>query len=544
MGRIVIVSASLGAGHDGAARALAHRLRAAGHEVSGHDFLDLLPGRLGAVLRAAYRRQLAVAPNSWEWLLTRLERRRCAALVIGLAMIAGPGLRRIAVGADAVVCTYPLAGQVAAWLRRRRLAAPVCVYPTDPAVHPLWIARGADLYLAAHPGIARQVGALGGGRVVVVAPAVRPEFRPPVDAAERARARARFGLPADDVVALVMSGAWGVGDLAGSARDVAAVGTAVPVVVCGENTALRRRLSDLPGVVLGWVADLPELMRACDVVVLNSGGTTFFEAQAAGLPVVHYRCLPGHARTNAALLARAGLARWAADRTELAAALSRTGRLDAPTGHRPCPTTVISALLDRPASTEPPRARGFCRPVIGSAPAKPGRAGGVRQLPTVGSVPVRSPRPRVPRRPPVIGAESSEWSRPRGLRWSVAAGLSPVGPPRARVLRRPVAVGPALARPSRAGGLRWSTPVESVPVGPPRVRAPRWPVVAGLVAALLWTFTGGAGVAVAHGIDVARVRADRACVLVENRVDRAIDPIAARRPAPGRKPLSTKGSSS
>ena len=46
-GRVVVVSASVGGGHDGATRELANRLRAAGRSVELIDALDLLPGRLG-----------------------------------------------------------------------------------------------------------------------------------------------------------------------------------------------------------------------------------------------------------------------------------------------------------------------------------------------------------------------------------------------------------------------------------------------------------------------------------------------------------------
>src|SRR2546430_697337 len=68
MTRIVIVSARVGAGHDGAAYALADRLT--GHDVEVLDFLDFLPGALGRRLRDFYHRQLEVLPRSWDWTLT------------------------------------------------------------------------------------------------------------------------------------------------------------------------------------------------------------------------------------------------------------------------------------------------------------------------------------------------------------------------------------------------------------------------------------------------------------------------------------------
>jgi UDP-N-acetylglucosamine:LPS N-acetylglucosamine transferase len=360
VGRIAIVSASLGAGHDGAAHEIGRRLADHGHEVTCHDFLDLLPLGIGRRVREAYRRQLDIAPGSWEWLLKTLQRRRTmSALTVWLAASSSRAMRRVfGPDVDAVVCTYPLAAQVAMRMRRRgQLKASVVTYLTDPSVHPLWMADGTDLYLAAHPEIATQVRLLGGERVAVVAPAVRPAFRPPADPAERAAARARFGLPENEILALVVSGSWAVGEIEQSAREVAASGVVTPVVVCGENTALRERLRDLtPGVVLGWVDDMPNLLRACDIVVLNSGGLTFFEAHATGLPVLTYRCLVGHGRTNALSLEHAGLAKWLHDKDELGRALAQfaANRAEPRPVQQPievgtaCPSVAITGLVRQP----------------------------------------------------------------------------------------------------------------------------------------------------------------------------------------------------
>lgn len=329
MGRIAVVSASIGAGHDGAAEELSRRLRAVGYAVDRYDLMNLLPFGLGRALRSAYHCQLDYAPSSWQWLLDVLARWPAArVLAVWLCGLATRAIRR-AVGedAEAVLSTYPLAGQILARLRRQgRLDVPVVTYLTDPSVHPLWVARGTDLYLAAHEETADEARSLGADHVSVVAPAVRPEFRPPRSAAERAAERLKWGLPGGPKLAAVLSGSWGVGEIDIAAREIAASGKAVPIVVCGKNSDLRERLHDLqPGVALGWVDDMPSLLRACDLVVLNSGGLGFLEAHASGLPVLSYRCLAGHGRANAATLAAAGLARWVDTPTELEEALAATG---------------------------------------------------------------------------------------------------------------------------------------------------------------------------------------------------------------------------
>jgi UDP-N-acetylglucosamine:LPS N-acetylglucosamine transferase len=186
------------------------------------------------------------------------------------------------------------------------------------------VAPGVDAHLALHPVPAGQATALGARGTVVTGPAVGPSFRPRRDDAERLAGRLAFGLPVDSPVALVVAGSWGVGSVDRSARDIAATGLAVPVVVCGSNDALRRRLADDGRTIgLGWVDDMPTLIRACDLVVQNAGGLTSLEALTSGLPVVTYRSLPGHGRTNAAALDEAGWADWVRRRRDLTGALNR-----------------------------------------------------------------------------------------------------------------------------------------------------------------------------------------------------------------------------
>jgi UDP-N-acetylglucosamine:LPS N-acetylglucosamine transferase len=347
--RVVIVSAGVGAGHDGAARELACRLTDHGHAVDIHDFLDMLPGSLGRALGAAYLRQLQAAPRTWDMLLKALQMSRpFAALVCLLFSVAGPRLRRVIESADLVVSTHPLPSQTLSRLKRKgRAKMPVVTYLTDMSVHRLWVAPNVDLHIALHEVAAEQARRLGARRIVVTGPAVGPAFRPAANAAERRCAREKFGLPAEGRLALVVAGSWGVGDIADTARDIAEIGVATPVVLCGTNETLRRRLAEHGAVVaLGWIDDMPTLMRACDVVVQNAGGLSSLEALATGLPVITYRCLAGHGRTNAAALENAGLVPWIRDGEGLAEALTAE-----PAGARLsplCPSVALDAEMSQP----------------------------------------------------------------------------------------------------------------------------------------------------------------------------------------------------
>ncbi|WP_280714518.1 glycosyltransferase [Kitasatospora sp. MAP5-34] len=322
-----MVSASVGAGHDGAARELARRLEEAGYEVDRHDFLDLLPPGCGRLLRGSYALELRVAPWAWGTMLRALEQHRGFGGLVGrLAGRAAARRTRAAIGPDtaAVVSTYPLASQALGQLRRNGgLSIPAVTFLTDMSVHPLWVADGIDLHLALHPVASNQAGRHGAREVMSCGPLVGPEFRPALSETERRDERVRLGLPTDRPLALVVAGSWGVGEVEETAREIAASGLAVPVTVCGHNTVLRGRLlKSAVGVPLGWVDDMPALLRTADVVVQNAGGLTSLEAMASGVPVVSYRCLPGHGVTNAEALDEAGLAVWIRDLAELAPALT------------------------------------------------------------------------------------------------------------------------------------------------------------------------------------------------------------------------------
>jgi UDP-N-acetylglucosamine:LPS N-acetylglucosamine transferase len=115
----------------------------------------------------------------------------------------------------------------------------------------------------------------------------------------------------------------GLGDVEGTVEAVLAGGAAVPLVVCGRNEGLRRKLAGRLGPrALGWRDDVPDLMAASDVLVTNAGGLSFTEALVIGLPAVSFAVLPGHGEANAQVLDAAGLAPWARTEEELAEALT------------------------------------------------------------------------------------------------------------------------------------------------------------------------------------------------------------------------------
>jgi processive 1,2-diacylglycerol beta-glucosyltransferase len=329
--RVLVISASMGAGHDGAARELAARLRATGHHAEVRDFLDSGPLRIGAALRSGYEFELKHLPGAYEatyrlwyrvpwlcplvaWLVTALTRRKVLRWV-----------RESAAGV--VVSTYPLATLCLGRLRAtRRLGIPAVNFITDFGVHPLWVHRGIDLNLAVHQGPAEMAARRTGRPSVACGPVVSEAFDPDL-LPDRTRARSGLGLAPTAQAVLVVAGSWGVGGLGATWHAITSDGRFTPVVVCGRDERLRRDVTALAersegdSIILGWTEDMPALMAGCDALVENAGGLTSLEAMRAGLPVVSFQPIAGHGRENTARMAAAGVSRLATDAHDLIDAL-------------------------------------------------------------------------------------------------------------------------------------------------------------------------------------------------------------------------------
>ena len=93
------------------------------------------------------------------------------------------------------------------------------------------------------------------------------------------------------------------------------------VVICGRNEKLRRRLYELeastPMLILGFVDYLPELMRACDLVVTKAGPGAIAEALATGLPLVITGFLPGQESPNVDFVVESGIGSFAPKESDL-----------------------------------------------------------------------------------------------------------------------------------------------------------------------------------------------------------------------------------
>ncbi|MEE1788359.1 hypothetical protein PUR71_36495 [Streptomyces sp. SP17BM10] len=301
MPHALLISGSLGQGHDVMARACADTLRERGWSTGTVDAMALLGERSGAAGEAVFRRLLDL-PGVYD--AFHFSALRPGARIALLADAAArsrlvPALRELTARQrpDLVVSVFATATSAVNRLPGRDFKH--FVFCTDVTPHRLWVQEGTDLFL-----VTSEVAACAVRRhrpdadiAVLPAPLRGPFYRPP----GRAEARAELGVPPDARCVLLMSGSWGLGPLARTAVRLAAAGPHV-LAVAGRNAELERRLRRAAAREprlhpFGYTERIPALMAAADLVVTSSGDTCS-EARALGRRMLLLDVVQGHGRDN------------------------------------------------------------------------------------------------------------------------------------------------------------------------------------------------------------------------------------------------------
>jgi 1,2-diacylglycerol 3-beta-galactosyltransferase len=217
---------------------------------------------------------------------------------------------------DLIVSVHPLA--TAPVLRALGAVRPpfITVVTDLVTTHAFWYHRRADLCIVptqAAAGRAFKFG-LKPEQVSVVGLPVADRFC--IAGGDQRELRHKLGWPLDVPVILLVGGGDGMGPLKRTALTIASSGMkAALVVIAGRNKSLKENLEaqrwQIPTFVYGFVREMPDFMRAADILVTKAGPGTISEALIAGLPMVLYSRLPGQEDGNVEYVVSEGVGVWA-----------------------------------------------------------------------------------------------------------------------------------------------------------------------------------------------------------------------------------------
>ena len=326
--RLLILSASVGAGHMRAAQAVELALRELAPPdatIKNVDVLTLTNAAFRKIYGEAYLDLVNKAPHVLGFFYDHMDKPRkpddkrdaLRGLVEKLNMsdlcdlLECKGERPW----DVVVNTHFLPASIMASMRKKRkLKTPQMTVTTDFETHRLWVNPPCDHYTTAtdegaaylhHWGVPAET-------ISVTGIPIHPVFAAPKD---RAQCQQRQGIDGKRPVVLQLAGGFGVGPVEQIFNSMMTVETPLElVVVTGKNAAAKKKLETATPPkqhrvkVLGFTDQIDELMAAADVVVSKPGGLTTSETLARGCAMVVVNPIPGQESRNSDYLLENGAA--------------------------------------------------------------------------------------------------------------------------------------------------------------------------------------------------------------------------------------------
>ncbi|WP_041938705.1 MULTISPECIES: MGDG synthase family glycosyltransferase [Frankia] len=302
-GSALLLSGSLGMGHDVMAEACGASLTRRGFTARTADSLRMLGGRNGSRGEKVFRGMIAV-PGLYDavhFSQMRTGGRLALAIERASSRYVVPALRQELTEqpTDLVISIFATGAAATSRVKPEFPGLVTAVFSTDCCVHRLWVHDNTDLYLVTSQTAARYVRRFAPNALVSVVPT--PVREPFYDPPTQEEARAALGIPADAPCVLLMSGSWGLGPLVEGAAAMAAAGIYV-LAVAGRNKPLAARLTALAErqhkvIPFGFTDRIPALMAASDLVVTSSGDTCS-EARVIGRDLLLIDVVPGHGRDN------------------------------------------------------------------------------------------------------------------------------------------------------------------------------------------------------------------------------------------------------
>jgi processive 1,2-diacylglycerol beta-glucosyltransferase len=323
--RILVLSASVGAGHLRAAEAVELALRQVVPEatVKNVDVLTLTNAAFRHVYGKAYLDLVHKAPHVLGYFYDLLDkpsrsgRYRRDKLRLAVEKL---NLKRFihflqSEPWDLVINTHFLPAEIVAALRKKaKLSVPQVTVTTDFETHRLWVNQPCERYFTATEEGALYLQSWGVPKADTTATGIpiHPAFSKPKD---RALCLTRQGLKGDRPIVLQLSGGFGVGPIEKLYRALLDVEEPLEIItVTGRNQKAKTQLEKVERPdrhrvkILGFTDQMDELMAAADLVLSKPGGLTTSETLARGAAMVIVNPIPGQETRNSDFLLESGAA--------------------------------------------------------------------------------------------------------------------------------------------------------------------------------------------------------------------------------------------
>ncbi|MBI2808000.1 MAG: glycosyltransferase [Planctomycetes bacterium] len=322
--RILVLSASVGAGHLRAAEGveLALRQTLPDATVKNVDILEMTNRLFRRIYGQFYLDLVNKAPHALGYFYDLLDqprsgKQRTDKIRFYLEKLNLKAFVKFlhAEPWDLVINTHFLPAEMIASLRaKNEIALPQVTVTTDFETHRLWVNQPCDRYFTAtkEGALYLQHWGVPASDVFVTGIPIHPVFSTPKD---RRACIARHGLADDRPIVLQLSGGFGVGPIEKIFHALLGIERPIQLVtITGRNEQLKAQLAKVKPPqrhkvkVMGFTKEIDELMQAADLVVTKPGGLTTSEVLARGAVMVIVNPIPGQESRNSDFLLESGAA--------------------------------------------------------------------------------------------------------------------------------------------------------------------------------------------------------------------------------------------
>ena len=322
--KVLVLSASAGAGHMRAAEAVERAIKEMGaaEEVRHIDTLEYTNKLFRHLYSKAYIEMVNKTPEVLGWLYDHLdkpwknERRRLALDKLNTR----PFVKMLkAYQPEIIICTHFLPAEIISWLKaKRRIAARQAIVVTDFDVHAMWLCHHYEHYFVALDETRVHLERLGipPEKITVSGIPIDTVF---AEVKDKRAMRAKHGLSQDMTTILLSAGGFGVGPMENIVHSLAEMRHPAQVIaLCGRNEELKSRMDRAarklaPGArivikAIGYTKEMDEYMTASDILLGKPGGLTTSEALSKGMVFVIVNPIPGQEERNSDHLLEDGVA--------------------------------------------------------------------------------------------------------------------------------------------------------------------------------------------------------------------------------------------
>lgn len=321
--RILVLSASVGAGHLRAAEAveLAFKETVPDAHVENIDVLSMTNALFRRVYGKLYLELISLAPHALGYFYDLLDQpSRGGKRDVFRRALQDLNLKTFTrflqeTPWDLIVNTHFLPAEILSILRKKKqIKTPHVTVTTDYETHRLWVNQPCDRYFTATEEGARYLQHWGvpASDTFATGIPIHPVFSKPKD---RKECLHKHGLATDRPVILQMSGGFGVGPVEKLFLSLLQVETPLQLVtITGKNEKLKAQLQALKipehqrAKVMGFTKEIDELLAVADLVVSKPGGLTTSETLARGAIMMIVNPIPGQETRNSDFLLENGAA--------------------------------------------------------------------------------------------------------------------------------------------------------------------------------------------------------------------------------------------